>query len=312
MRDAFFEELLHLYTEDDRIVFLTGDLGYKLFDPLTAVDSGRMINFGIREAAMTGFAAGLAEAGMLPVIYSIVPFITLRCLEQIKLDLCYNRHRVVVVGVGGGYSYGKNGATHHGIEDVGLMRAMGGMRVYTPCDSWEVRGCVRAIPSLNGPAYIRLGRNGEPRFRRESEPPSPDTPFYLPNGRQGLILTNGFLLAEVTAAARALAQAGISPAIAHLPCVSPLPKAFLGSVLAQAGPVLVAEEHIQAGGLAETVALFMMENGISQPFKALCIPPAFPERCLDRSALLAEAGIDAAGIVREFTPLWAKNAEGPQ
>ena len=306
MRDAFFDELLDVFSKDDRVVFLTGDLGYKLYDPLAAVDPDRVINFGIREAGMVGFAAGLAEAGLLPVVYSIVPFITLRCLEQIKLELCYNRHRVVLVGVGGGYAYGKNGATHHGIEDIGLMRAMGGMRVFTPCDPWETRGCVRAIfADMDGPAYIRLGRNGERRFRHESAPPSPDDAFYRPNQRQGLIVTDGFLLSDVEGAVELLQAAGISPAIAHLPCVSPLPVEFLRSVLTGAGPVMVAEEHVRSGGLAEAVALFMLESGIHAPFVARCIPSTFPQRCLSRVELLAEAGLDANGMARAFSELWA-------
>lgn len=308
MRDAFFDELLQAFASDKRLIFLTGDLGYKLYDPLKAIDPKRVLNFGIREGAMVGFAAGLAGAGMLPVVYSIVPFVTLRCLEQIKLELCYNRHQVVLVGVGGGYSYGRNGSTHHGIEDVGLMRAMGGMRVFTPCDPWEVRGCVRAIPQLDGPAYIRLGRNGERRFRQEPTPPSPDSPLFIPNGRQGVIVTDGFLVSEVDAAVQSLQAAGLSPSVIHLPCVSPLPEAFLLPLLAEAGPVVVVEEHIRAGGLAEALALLLLQAGVRAPFRSLCIPPTFPARCLSRPELLAAAGIDASGIANAFRELWAKSA----
>jgi transketolase len=288
------------------VIFLTGDLGYKLFDPLMAVDPARVINFGIREAAMIGFAAGLAETGFRPVVYSIVPFITLRCLEQIKLELCYNRRRVVLVGVGGGYAYGRNGVTHHGIEDLGILRSLSGMRVFTPCDPWEVRGMVRTLPDLDGPAYIRLGRNREPRLRLEPIPPSPQTPFYQPNGRQGLILTAGFLLSEVLAAVERLKGEGIIPAVLHLPCLSPLPDDFLLPLLAGAGPVLVVEEHIRPGGLGEAVAMLMLEAGVSAPFASLAIPAKFPERCLDRAELLATAGLDADGIARSFVALRAR------
>ena len=304
MRDAFFAELLDLFTADPRVVFLTGDLGYKLYDPLAAADPSRVVNFGIREAAMIGYAAGLAEAGFLPVAYSIVPFITLRCLEQIKLELCYNRRRVILVGVGGGYAYGRNGVTHHGIEDLGLMRSLGGMRVYTPCDPWEVRGLVRALPDLDGPAYIRLGRNKEPRLRPEAAPPSPDMPFYQPGTPgHGVLVTAGFLLSEVLAAAEMLARQGTAPAVLHLPCLSPLPEEYLAPLLAGVGPVLVAEEHIRPGGLGEALARLMLEAGIHAPFASLAIPAAFPERCLDRTELLAAAGLSAAGIVRAFLEL---------
>ena len=304
MRDAFFDELLALFTADPRVVFLTGDLGYKLYDPLAAADPKRVVNFGIREAAMVGYAAGLAEAGFLPIAYSIVPFVTLRCLEQIKLELCYNRRRVILVGVGGGYAYGRNGVTHHGIEDLGLMRSLGGMRVYTPCDPWEVRGLVRALPDLDGPAYIRLGRNKEPRLRPEAAPPSPDMPFYQPGTPgHGVLVTAGFLLSEVLAAAEMLARQGTAPAVLHLPCLSPLPEEYLAPLLAGVGPVLVAEEHIRPGGLGEALARLMLEAGIHAPFASLAIPAAFPERCLDRTELLAAAGLSAAGIVRAFLEL---------
>ena len=109
MRNAFFSELLEIFKEDSKVVFLTGDLGFKAFDPMKEIDSQRVINFGIRETGMVGFAAGLAKSGMMPFVYSIVPFMTLRCIEHIKIDLCYNKARVVIVGVGGGFSYGPNG-----------------------------------------------------------------------------------------------------------------------------------------------------------------------------------------------------------
>ena len=124
MRDAFFSALLDLYREDRRIVFLTADLGYKLFDPLAALDPRRVVNVGIREGAMVGYAAGLAKTGMTPFIYSITPFLTVRCLEQIKLDICYNRACVVIVGVGGGFAYGEDGPSHHGTDDVGLLATL--------------------------------------------------------------------------------------------------------------------------------------------------------------------------------------------
>src|SRR5512136_1027853 len=155
MRDAFFSELAAFFKNDDRVVFLTGDLGFKLFDPLRDHAPDRVINCGIREAGMVGYAAGLARMGLLPFVYSIAPFITLRCLEQLKIDLCYNRSRVVIVGVGGGFAYGANASTHHGVDDIGVVGSLPGMTVWTPADALEVRGCVRATTSLNGPAYLR-------------------------------------------------------------------------------------------------------------------------------------------------------------
>ena len=151
MRDAFFSELTRLFRDDDRFVFITGDLGYKLYDGLVEIDSRRVINFGIREPSMIGYAAGLSKTDIKPIVYSIVPFLVLRCLEQIKLDLCYNRCTVLLVGVGGGLAYGPNGPSHHGPDDIAALSAIPGMRILTPGDPNEVRACMSAFPRFQGP-----------------------------------------------------------------------------------------------------------------------------------------------------------------
>src|SRR5512145_494599 len=124
MRDAFFATLEQLMGRDERIVFITADLGFKLFDRIAARYRARVINAGIREATMIGMAAGLSKEGFLPFVYSLVPFVTMRCLEQIRVDLCYNDLPAVLVGVGSGFAYGPNGPTHMGLEDIGVMSAL--------------------------------------------------------------------------------------------------------------------------------------------------------------------------------------------
>lgn len=307
MRDAFFLELADLYREDKRIVFITGDLGYKLFDPLREIDPDRMINFGIREAAMVGFAAGLAKSGMLPFVYSIVPFITLRCLEQIKIDLCYNRNRVVLTGVGGGFSYGANGPTHHGIDDLGVLSCFPGLRLWTPADPTEVRACVRAAPSLDGPAYLRLGRNGEPSLHAiEKGLPSVDRPVLMREGEIGTIVSCGVILHEVLEAADVLRGKGVSPRVVHLPLLRPFPREAVRAILADGAPVLAVEEHVAAGGLGQELAALLAGDGMTNRFRTLSIPSAFPDACLSRNAALAWAGIDAATIARRFDELLAR------
>ena len=306
MRDAFFNELFELFVSDGRVAFVTGDLGYKLFDGLKAHDPSRVFNAGIREAGMVGFAAGLVRTGMLPFVYSIAPFITLRCLEQIKICLSYNLNRVVLVGVGGGYCYGHNGATHFGLEDVNLMSAIPHMTVWTPADPLEVRACVRATPELSGPAYLRLGRNGEPVLRGGVGPVSAWKAWVEPNKGEGAIVTNGFLLSEVRAAVESLRERGLSPAIIHLPCTEPLDQDALLSALSPGTPVLTVEEHFRQGGLGQKIALLLAETGLACPMASLSAPVSYPKTCMSRGELLAFAGLDAPSIARAFEGLWAR------
>ena len=144
MRNAFIRGLTKLAESDERIVFLTGDLGYKLFDDFATRYPGRFLNAGVAEQNMVGVAAGLASEGFRPFVYSIATFATLRCLEQIRDDVCYNGLPVTIVGVGGGFSYGANGPTHHATEDLAIMRALPNMTVIAPGDPVESAAATRA------------------------------------------------------------------------------------------------------------------------------------------------------------------------
>lgn len=306
MRDAFFAELLTLFRHDRRVVFLTGDLGYKLFDQLREHDPARVINCGIREAGMVGYAAGLAKTGLLPFVYSIAPFATLRCLEQIKIDLCYNHANVVVVGVGGGYAYGPNGSTHHGVDDIGVLSCLPRLTVWTPADPHEVRLCVREAPLLNGPAYLRLGRNKEPNiFSSLATTPDIKQPGLIREGSDGAIVTCGFILHEVLRAADLLAQTGVHPAIVRITTLRPFPEEFIGGIAAAGRPIMTVEEHVSIGGLGQETARVVAEAGRGNRFRMLAIPTAFPDACYDRDSLLAKSGLDAHGIASAYRRLWS-------
>jgi transketolase len=306
MRDAFFSELLPLFKRDRRVVFLTGDLGYKLFDQLTAYDPSRVVNCGIREAGMVGYAAGLAKTGLLPFVYSIVPFATLRCLEQIKIDLCYNRANVVVVGVGGGYAYGPNGSTHHGVDDIGVLSCLPNLTVWTPADSHEVRLCVRAAASIGTPAYLRLGRNQEPQvFPTLQATPDISRPALVREGSDGVLVTCGFILHEVLKAVAILNQVGIHPAVVRVATLRPFPEEYLRALCADGKPLMTVEEHVATGGLGQETARVVAEAGSGNSFRMLAIPLSFPDACYDRDSLLARAGLDAESIATSFRQLWS-------
>jgi transketolase len=246
---------------------------------------------------MVGCAAGLARAGMVPFVYSIVPFLTLRCLEQIKLDLCYNRAPVTLVGVGGGYAYGHSGATHHGIDDVGVLSCLPNLRILTPADPMEVRACVQSAPGCAQPTYLRLGRNNEPSLHDPCGPlPDIDYPSVLRRGEDGMLLTYGAIVHEVLAAATALETDGFRWGVAHLPTFRPFPRAAARALLSAGMPVVTVEEHVATGGLGHEIAVLLAEERLANPLRMLCAPLEFQKTCLGREAALAWAGIDAPSI----------------
>ncbi len=222
MRNAFIRALTDAAAADERIVFLTGDLGFKLFDDFAARYPGRFMNVGVAEATMAGVAAGLALEGKKPFIYSIVPFATLRCYEQIRNDICYHEADVTVVGVGGGYSYGPNGPTHHALEDIAVMRALPNMTIVCPGDPAETVAAVHALARHRGPAYLRLGRAGEPTVHPGPVTLTIGTSLVLREGRDVALLATGNMLATAVRVADLLAPRGLTCRVVSMPTVKPL------------------------------------------------------------------------------------------
>ena len=158
MRNAFAQEILAIARDNPRVVVLSGDIGNRLFDPYKAAFPDRFYNCGVAEANMVSMAAGLAASGLLPVCYTIAPFVTTRCLEQIKLDVCYHDVPVVIVGTGCGLSYAALGSTHHSFEDIAILRPLPGLRLASPADAPELRAVLRRAFDEPGPAYLRIGK----------------------------------------------------------------------------------------------------------------------------------------------------------
>ncbi len=166
MRNAFADEITRLGERDETVVLLTGDIGNKLFDSFKDRFPKRFYNCGVAEQNMIGVAAGMALSGLRPVVYTIAPFTTTRCYEQIRVDLCYHGAPVVVVGTGSGLSYAELGPTHHSLEDIAIMRVLPDMTVLAPCDEAELRAGLATALALPGPSYMRIGKKGEPKVHR--------------------------------------------------------------------------------------------------------------------------------------------------
>jgi transketolase len=251
MRNAFADEVTQLATQDSRVVLLSGDIGNKLFDN---VDSNRFYNCGIAEANMMGVAAGMALSGLRPIVYTITPFTTTRCFEQIRVDACYHNAPVIIVGTGSGLSYAELGPTHHSLEDMAILRTLPGMSVLAPCDANELRGALRAALRHDGPVYIRIGKKGEPRIFEEVPNLTIGKATVVRPGTDLALLSAGTIMPEVLAAADALAAHGVSAEVISVHSVKPLDGGYLSEASRRFRMIVTVEEHGAIGGLGGAVA----------------------------------------------------------
>ena len=264
MRAAFIETLCDLAEERSEIVLLCGDLGFSVLEIFAEKFPDRYYNVGIAEQNMTGLAAGLAMSGKTVVTYSIANFAVVRCLEQLRNDVCYHNGSVIVVSVGTGTAYGSQGYTHHGIEDVAFTRVLPNMAVVSPGDPIEVRWAVRALIERRGPANLRLGRGGEPLVhnRDNFHAVLGKAIMLRPIAEQVTFLSSGVILSEVVAAADELTSNGIKAGVLSIPCVQPLDIDVIKLAARRSSLLVSVEEHVPegfGGAVAEVVA------GMSQP-----------------------------------------------
>lgn len=159
MRNAFSRALVDAARNDPRIVLLTGDHGYALFDEFRQVCPGQYVNAGVAEQNMVGVAAGLAKGGLRPVVYGLSAFVPVRVLEQIKLDICYEQLPVLLIGDGAGVVYSSLGTSHQSTEDIAALRALPHLSLLSPADAQETAACMKLALDSVGPVYLRMGKS---------------------------------------------------------------------------------------------------------------------------------------------------------
>jgi transketolase len=306
MRTAFIKKLFELAKLDERIVLLTGDLGFGVVTPFMEQLPRQFINAGVAEQNMTGMAAGLALSGKIAFTYSIANFPTMRCLEQVRNDVCYHNANVKIVSVGGGFTYGAMGATHHALEDLAVMRALPGLVVVAPGDPVEARAATREIVAYHGPCYIRLGKAGEPVVHESAIDFEIGKAIRMREGKDATLISTGGILQNVVRAAQRLAKAGIETRVLSMHTVKPLDADAVLAAARETEAIFTIEEHSILGGLGSAVAEVLAEaDGPKVPFRRIGIPPAFSphigsqEYLWERHGLTDEAIAQTiAGILR--------------
>ena len=272
MRKAFNQELLKIAEKDSRVFMILADIGYGEIEPFANAFPDRFINCGVAEQNMTGVACGVAMEGNIAITYSIANFPTLRCLEQVRNDVCYHDANVKIVIIGGGVSYGELGISHHSTEDIAIMRALPNMVVLVPSDIVEARAATHAMMAYNGPVYYRCGYKGEPDLHDGKGVPDfrIGGSSTICEGNDATVFFAGPIGINAKAAEEELAKQGIKCRLVSLYSIKPIDKEAIIRAAKETGGIVVLEEHNIQGGVGSAVAEVLMDEGCGNvPFKRL-------------------------------------------
>lgn len=262
MRDVFINTLVGLAKNDPNIMLITGDLGFGVLGEFEKKYPSQYINAGVAEQNMTALAAGLALSGKIVFTYSIANFPTLRCLEQLRNDVCYHGANVTAVSIGGGFSYGGLGASHHATEDLAILRALPNIHALVPSDSWEVEEATKFLASGPGPGFLRLDKT----LTQRSTPTSDNFEYgkarLIRDGSDATVFTVGGVLDDVLETADLLAKKNISLRILTMPSISAVDIEAVKKSVKETDHLFTVEEHRIVGGLGSAIAEELLETGV--------------------------------------------------
>ncbi len=303
MRSTFINTLTEMARNNPKIICVIGDTGFSVFENFEKEFGERFVNVGIAEQNFVGFGAGLAAMGMRPYIYNVVSFMTLRSLEQIELDICYQENPVVLVGVGGGHAYGPAGPTHHAYFDIGIMRMMPNMTVVCPADPVEMRAVMLASENYREPLYIRIGRSVDPIIHKGEIDFQIGKALKMHEGTDGVLFAAGTMVKDALCVLKILEQRGIKIALYSMHTIKPLDEDCIIKALEQYPAIFTLEEHSKIGGLGsavEEILVQQMENR-NIKFKKFGFPDMFAPVTGSREYLNKLYGIDAESVAEQIT-----------
>jgi transketolase len=302
MRSLFNKVLVDIAKTDERIWMILADIGYGEIEPFRDTFPDRWYNCGVAEQNMTGVACGVALEGNIAITYSIANFPTLRCLEQIRNDVCYHNANVKIVIIGGGLAYGALGVSHQATEDIAIMRALPNMVVFCPCDFAEAEAGVHAMIAHEGPFYYRCGYKKEPPVH-----PGPiafrlGQAIQVCDGRDLTFMFTGTIGNQVAAAAETLSREGIQCRVLSLHTVKPIDREAILAAAEETGGIVVVEEHQLSGGLGGAVAEVLADACVApRRFLRIALPDVYVSKVGSHEWLLDQYGLSAqkiAGSVR--------------
>jgi len=296
MRKEFSATIEKLALADEKVIFITGDLGYNALENLQDAMGKRFINAGVAEQNMVGVAAGMAYKGYKVFCYSIAPFVVYRCLEQFRNDVCLHNLPVFLVGNGGGYGYGIMGSTHHAIEDLACLSSLQNVKTWIPAFSDEVEPVLEQILYEKSPAYLRLGVGG---ITPQGATLSGSLKKITQNpGANTAIFALGPIVSNVQKAIQQAELQNFCEVYTALTLPLDLTPAVVES-LRDIENILVVEEHVSIGGLGQQLSVQLMEAGIRpKSFKSLTAQGYPNGRYGTQSYHQAQSGLDIDSLVQ--------------
>lgn len=296
MRYAFINTLIALAKKDPRIILLTGDLGFTVFEDFSKLLPNQFINMGVAEANMLGVATGLALSGKIPFVYSIATFATMRPFEQIRTDVAVHNANVKIIGSGAGLSYSDAGSTHHAIEDISLMRTIPNMTVICPSDPTSVEWCTKEAVKIYGPLYLRLGKKGEERIYKNGSELKIGKGIILRKGSKVAVFTTGNIVKNVLDASDILINKGIKITVVDLHTIKPVDKKLIEKIAKNHSSIVTVEEHLITGGLGSAVAEVISEVSSRAILKRIGIADMFIQEMGSQENLRKKLGLDPESI----------------
>ncbi len=305
MRNTFASEITKIAQKREDIFLLSGDIGNRMFDKFKEIAPQRFLNCGIAESNMMSMAAGMALSGMRPVVYTITPFTTTRCLEQIRVGVAYHQAPVVIIGTGSGLSYAELGSTHHSLEDLAILRAIPGLNVLAPVDSLELSAQLQEAFESKFPTYIRIGKKGEPILHTDTSKLGIGKANLIREGKDLLVLGVGPILNEAMKAAQFLETKGCSVAIASLGGIKPIDTAFLQAMSCRFSTWVSYEEHSLIGGVGSTLLEWIQTHNLMDKISLLRLgtPDEFIHHLGNQSFVLNSLNLDSHGLVNQLDKL---------
>jgi transketolase len=296
MRNAFADEVTKLAALDPRLMLLSGDIGNRLFDKLRAQSPRQFLNCGVAEANMMGVAAGMGLSGLRPIVYTITPFTTTRCLEQIRVDVAYHESPVIIVGTGSGLSYASLGPTHHSLEDFAIFRAIPNLRILAPWDAPSLRILLRQAIADGMPTYMRIGKKGEKDITPMDYVPPIGHGMKVAEGKDVCIVAVGTVADEALAAAQLLNAQGLQAEVVLVHTVKPAPESVFEDITRRFKSIVTVEEHSRIGGFGESLLSFVASRGLQLRILTLGTEDRFMSVVGSQKYARQHFGIDATSV----------------